>query len=242
MPDDYRYSHMSPGKGESYHRQFSENSYRSVVWELEKCVLDQILQEFLPGRDIRHLDFACGTGRIIAHFEDRAGVSVGIDLSPTMLAMAQRHVKRSQLIEADITRHDVLGGRMFDLITAFRFFPNAQPELRNEALQALDRHLAEDGCLVFNNHRNLSSLRNRLARVCRRGGHEGMAMTEVEKLVLSGGLQIVRTYHLCVLPASEERPLLPQRVLRPIESMLSCCPLLRSLGDNLIYVCKHAKG
>jgi len=237
---DYRESHLSPEKGEAYHRQFEVNPHRSMVWELEKRILDRILLEFLDNCEIRHFDFACGTGRILAHYEKRVHESVGIDLSSSMLETARRNVEHSKLIKADITREDVLDSQKFNLITAFRFFPNAQPKLRSEAMQALVRHLNKDGYLVFNNHRNLSSLRCRIARLCGRGGREGMAMEEVQDLVLKHGMEIVRVYHLCVLPASERRMLLPCLILRPMERVLSHCRLLRNLGENLIFVCKHA--
>ena len=239
MSDDYRYSHLPSGTGENYHRRFSVNPQRAMVWELEKRILDRIVQEFFGDGDLVHLDFACGTGRVVTHLENRTRVSVGVDLSPSMLEVARRHLRHSQLIEADITRDDVLGSRTFNLITAFRFFPNAQVELRCEAMQALRRHLAEDGYLVFNNHKNWGSLTNRLARFCRRGGRDGMTMAAVEDLVEGNGLDIVRTYHLCVLPASERRQLLPCFVLRPIEGALSRCRLFRSLAANLIFVCRR---
>jgi predicted TPR repeat methyltransferase len=193
----------------------------------------------LDGCDIRHLDFACGTGRILGHLENRTSTSVGVDLSPSMLDVGRQYLKHSQLIEADLTRGDVLGHRTFNLITAFRFFPNAQAELRSEAIQVLAKHLAKDGCLVFNNHRNLSSLTHRLARICGRGGREGMAMAEVDDLVRKHGMRIARTYHLCVFPVSERKQLLPQFMLRPIECACSCCPLFRSLSQNLIFACKR---
>ncbi|MCP4263608.1 MAG: class I SAM-dependent methyltransferase [Planctomycetes bacterium] len=240
MLHDYRESHLSPEKGESYHRQFEENPHRSMIWEFEKRILDRILLEFLDNCEIRHFDFACGTGRILAHYEKRAHESVGVDISSSMLETARRNLDYSKLIQADITREDVLDSQKFNLITAFRFFPNAQPKLRSEAMQALVRHLDKDGYMVFNNHRNLSSSRCRIARLCGRGGREGMAMAEVKDLVLEHSMKIVRVYHLCVLPASERRMLLPYSILRSMERVLSRFRLFRNLGENLIFVCKHA--
>ena len=41
---------------------------------------------------------------------------------------------------------------LFDLVTSFRFFGNAQDELRSSALAAINRHLRPQGYLIINNH------------------------------------------------------------------------------------------
>ena len=64
----YRNSHQNEGKGESYHKSFKELPYRSLIWHIEKNYLTKILSKFfIKETQINHLDFACGTGRIIAH-------------------------------------------------------------------------------------------------------------------------------------------------------------------------------
>lgn len=66
---DYRVSHLNADKGVRYHAEFSSNPYRSMVWEMEKSILDRILNVFYKScqKRINHLDFACGTGRILAY-------------------------------------------------------------------------------------------------------------------------------------------------------------------------------
>lgn len=239
MKADYRESHLEPGKGESYHEAFLAKPYRRMVWEFEMRVLDCILRDSCWNSEIRYLDFACGTGRILSYLADRTAYSVGVDLSPSMLAVARRNNVGAEIIEADLTKNDVLGERKFDLITAFRFFPNAQPDLRREVMQILSRHLAEGGHVVFNNHKNTESSLNRIARLLRRGFH-GMSTAEVNALLRDSDLEIVKVYHLCVLPVSEGFPLLPVFALRPIEAFLSKLRPLRNLAGNLIFVCRRS--
>jgi len=221
---DYRESHLQPGKGQSYHAAFSDFPYRNMVWKFEKGILDRILATFYGNSEIHHFDFACGTGRILSYLEDRTKSSVGVDLSPSMLEVASRNKRSAEVIEADLTRNDVLGDRRFNLITAFRFFPNAQTELRMEAMQMLSRHLDDNGYLVFNNHKN-----------------KGMSIAEVKALLEETGLEIVKIYHLCVFPASDERMLLPLFLLPYIERILNRIPVLHNLGENLVFVCKCAE-
>lgn len=241
MSVDYRRSHLAANKGESYHREFSESPYRRMVWQLERAILDRILMMYPRNCEIHHLDFACGTGRILGHYKNRVTTSVGVDVSPSMLEVARKDQHHSELIEADLTEDDVLRERKFNLITAFRFFPNAEPELRMKAMQVLVRHLHESGYMVFNNHKHTGSTRNRLARLCGRTNYKGMSMSDVEGLLAANDMEIVKTYHLCVFPASEKRVLLPPVLLRHIEGVFARCTLLRNFGENLIFVCRRCR-
>lgn len=240
MTMDYRETHLHEDKGRAYQAAFSDNPYRRMIWQFEQRILDRILRSFCRDTAIRHLDFACGTGRILHYLTDRTTEQVGIDVSPSMLDIARQNNRGAEIIEADITTGDVLDERKFDLVTAFRFFPNAQPELRRQAMQALSRHLADNGCLVFNNHKNTGSTRNRLARLFGHRDFQGMSIAEVKALVDENDLKIVKRYPLSVFPASEVRPLLPIFVLRGIETLLSKLGPLGALGENLVFVCRRS--
>jgi len=235
---DYRKSHLSDEKGEAYHAIFYENPYRRMVWELEKNILNYILIRFLCNQKINHLDFACGTGRILQFFSRHANTSVGVDLSPSMLAVARSNNKNAEIIEADITRNDVLGERKFNLITAFRFFPNAQPELRKEAMRAITRHLATNGYILFNNHINNGSFKYRLSKLLGRAKLKGMSTIEVNDLLKDNNLEVVKTYHLCVLPFSERRLFVPRILLQQLEKLMSHIPMFHELAENHVYLCK----
>ena len=237
MAMDYRKSHLNPEKGESYHTSFLNSPYRSMVWEFEKGILNNILMTFYKGFEVHHLDFACGTGRILAHYSIYASISVGVDVSPSMLEVARNNPNQSELFEADLAKDDVLGERKFNLITAFRFFPNADQKLRMSAMRVLTKHLEDNGYLVFNNHKNTGSTRNRLARLCGRRGYKGMSIADVKALLAENGLELVKVYHLCVFPASEKHMVLPKFLLRKIEAFLSKLHSLQNFGENLIFVC-----
>lgn len=236
----YRESHLDRGKGQSYHSAFTDNPYRNMVWLFEKSILDGILKTFFVDTDIHHLDFACGTGRILSYLEDRTRSQIGVDLSPSMLEVARNNSRNAEIIEEDLTRNDVLGFRKFNLITAFRFFPNAETDLRTDAMRVLTKHLDEDGYLVFNNHRNRGSTLNRLTRLFGYPGYHGMSMGETRALLTENSLEIVERYHYCVIPASERRSLPPIALLRSVEGILSKWRSVQDLGENLIFVCRRS--
>jgi SAM-dependent methyltransferase len=240
---DYRQSHRMPGKGRSYHGSFVQNPYRALIWNLEQRALRHLLASRFSDTPVRVLDFACGTGRIVGYFEDRVVEAVGVDVSEPMLEVAREHVKLATLLNADLTSSDVLGEKTFNLITAFRFFPNAEPELRRQAITVLRKHLDTGGYLVFNNHLNQGSLRDRISRRLH-PGHvpHRMGEEEVLDMLVNTGLRVAHKYHLGIFPASEDRPLLPSVLLEPIETVLmgvkseSIC----RMSQYIIYVCSLA--
>lgn len=202
-------------------------------------MLDEIVARRFGGGPFRALDFACGTGRILSYLEDRAREATGVDVSPTMLAVARRRVRTARIIEGDLTREDLLGDARFDLITCFRFFPNAQPELRAEVMDRLVAHLAPHGLLVFNNHQNHRGLRRRLVRaVGKDPGHE-MRTDEVDALVHGAGLRVLRRHGVGLLPLTHRMIVLPVPLLARVEHRLAGSPVARRWATSILYECVH---
>ncbi len=240
----YRQSHL--GQGLDYHDRFTKNPRRRMMWRLEQAVLDNVLDTMHSSRNtdecdegIRYLDFACGTGRVLAFVSARTDSATGIDVSDSMLEVAATSAPQAELVAADITTDgNPLLGRHFDLITAFRFFPNAEPALRAEAIAALTDRLAPGGRIIFNNHRCLSSLRHRLVRLLTLGwrGRTGMSRREVETMITTAGLEIESVSHAGIVPEYEWLLLRPRFLIEWIERLATKLPL-RFLSENLIYVC-----
>jgi SAM-dependent methyltransferase len=237
------YTDRHKGRGREYHETFSPevNPYRAMVWRLEQGALNTILRERLKARSVAHLDFACGTGRVLGHLREQVGSATGIDVSSSMMEVAKEVAPGAEFIEADLTRQDVLRGRSFDLITAFRFFPNAEPELRQAVFSVLARHLSPHGVLVFNNHKNRSGLRRRISRLLgREAAGRTMNHAEVEALVTGAGLRILQVIPLEILPLSERHLLLPIPILESLERWMSGWPTVAPLAENVLYVCGRA--
>src|SRR5690606_30975306 len=134
--------------------------------------------------------------------------STGIDISDSMLAVAQERLAGCIFIKADITRDSALPERSFDLITAFRFFANSQDELRSCAMAALSRLLSDDGIFVFNNHKNRWSLVYIIGKLLRREQRD-MSHGDVMRLAASAGLEILEVRHMGVLPATDRYQFFP---------------------------------
>jgi len=195
----YRESHKYEEKGAEYEAYYRKKTWQKFLWSREQQIIMKILKKYFAGKEVNLLDFACGTGRITELLENHVNTSTGIDVSKSMLAIAREKLKRTELIEADITTDNILKPRKFNLVTAFRFFLNAEPALRSSAIKALIELLDEDGYLVFNNHQNSGSpwIRLRLEHYRKKnpdGIYNVMSIEQMTKLVEGAGLQIVEIY------------------------------------------------
>lgn len=244
---DYRASHLA--EGPDYHARFERHAWRAILWELEREILLDVVARRLPdARAASLLDFACGTGRILSLLETRVGEAVGVDVSESMLAVAKEQLGRARLLCCDLTREPALEGRRFDLITAFRFFPNAEPALRDEAMARLRGLLAPGGVLVYNNHLRCGSaslrwdgLLRRLRLRGRKKRRHCMSDAEMDRLAAAHGLRIVESHAIGVLPVlKERRPLLGRWLTRRIERGARRLPALRRLAATRIDVCQAA--
>lgn len=242
-PEDYRSSHAGPGSfSDAYDEKlFSPGTYDSRVWEEEKVLLDRIVDAWVPVRE-RYLDFACGTGRILAHLEQRFDSSVGLDISESMLTEARRKVRKATLIAGDATRSPDLVPGAFDCITAWRFFLNAQPELRDEAMHVLAGKLrTPESTLMFNVHGNRASTRWVMVTLDRlRGRHNNaMSVGDVRRLVRKHGLTIVDWQGIMCLDKSFYN-LLPKGVWKVFEGALRGLGFPKKWKVYLVFVCRKA--
>ena len=240
----YRESHKYEGKGAEYDAYYQNKAWQRFLWSREQEIILRILEKYFTDKDVHLLDFACGTGRITELLENRVKKSTGIDISGSMLAVAREKLKRTEIIETDITAENVLKPRKFNLITAFRFFLNAEPELRSAAIRAIAELLDEDGYLVFNNHQNSGSpwIKLRCAHH-RKKNPEGtfniMSIEQMKNLVEEAGLEIVEIY-----PAGFFNPPkvpVSYRLNRAIDWAAGKFKFLNRFSESPIAVCRRKK-
>lgn len=238
---DYRLSHQSAIKTKRYECDvYRAGSYDYFVWQEEKKTLDRelvLLKKHIAAP--RYLDFGCGTGRIIGHLENKVGESIGVDVAREMLAVAKEKLRRSRLIEADLTVNDILHGQKFDLITAFRVFLNAEQQLRDAILKTLAQKLSDNGIFIFNIHGNTWSFRLPMvwwyrARYGRRLNH--ISYWQAKKMIARQGLRIERLYGFGVIPKLFYR--LCPRASFMLDRLFTSIPLVKYISYNLIFVCK----
>lgn len=229
---DYTTSHFH--KGEDYQKRFETLPGRKIIWNIEKKILDK----FLNGIDnIDHLDFAGGTGRISNYLHYKCKKRYLIDASAKMISQAKKNLGEVTFINKDFNNLKNFDEK-FDLITAFRFFPNAEPHLRDSAMKFISKHLSRNGFLIFNNHKNFWSIPFILKRLTFRSDGFGMTHYEVEKIVKKHNLQIIDYYSCGLLFESEKGRLIPWKLIEILENFVHKLLHGSKLGFNTLYLIK----
>ena len=186
---DYRSSHLQ--KGAHYDATLAATPFDAYMSAWERKLVPQIVHKFFPQGPSRYLDFACGTGRLTELIAPMAAQSTAVDISPSMIEEARRKCPRTSFHLGDITNDDPDLGS-FDLVSSFRFFGNAQPDLRKAALRAISKRVERGGYLLINSHRNPRALYVRVQRVT--GGDAGgmdLHLAKLRALLSSHGFEIV---------------------------------------------------
>jgi SAM-dependent methyltransferase len=243
---DYRETHLAAGP--SYAEFFEQSPRLRVLTAIEEAFLEKIFraEELRRSSFCRALDFACGTGRVLAWLEKQVPDAVGVDISQSMLDVAKRRIHTAKLVCVDLTSDsDVVLGS-FDVITAFRFFPNAQQSLREQVISRLASLLNDNGVIIFNNHIRKGSL-NELLRSAMRGIRGmpkpvGMGRTmsdaEVIALLRAAGLREIRRFHCGVLPVAHGWLPMPQSLYAWLEKMLANARWARRFAQYHLVVCE----
>ena len=166
--DTYRLSHIAKEVAVKYKKLYSPGTFAHCIWQIEQQVLDTIFDKYnvqIANKEAI-LDFACGTGRATEYLSKRFNNKniFGVDISESMLEVAKnnlRQQKNVQFILGDMTQDKQIQQQLkkegIGLITAFRFFLNAEPSLRDSALEAF-KQVSDEFYLVFNIHGLVPSL------------------------------------------------------------------------------------
>jgi SAM-dependent methyltransferase len=251
MSDRASYSSrfQSPADVEAYEStEYGAASYATQVWQWQRPVLEGIIRDFQGGRKApaRLLDFACGTGRVLAFVESLVAAAEGVDLSENMVALARAKCRQARLQVGDILSQPDLLQKSYDIITAFRFLLNVEPVLRRRVLHKLREVVREpDGRLIINVHGNSRSLRHPaiLWRRWREASQPTGAMlnemspAETKALLAASGFQIVRQFGFGLLPPTLYRTLL-RRPAAALDKRLAGDNLLRNCSIDLMFVCR----
>jgi SAM-dependent methyltransferase len=190
--EDYRASHLQ--RGSTYDDTLAGSPFDKYMADWERQHLCRVVGELFPEAVPRYLDFACGTGRVTSTVAPMARASVGVDISGSMIEVARRKLPGTEFHLCDLTSGTPDIGR-FDLVTAFRFFGNAQPELRESAMRTLAERLRPGGFLIINNHRNPRAWHVMIGRLTG-GSLEGMDLRrgKLHALLKRHGLRVVREH------------------------------------------------
>jgi SAM-dependent methyltransferase len=228
--------------------EYGPGSYAATVWQWQRPVVEQTLKDFRsaePG-PIRLLDFACGTGRVLACLEPLVDRADGIDISENMVAVARGRCRLARLQVGDLLSQPELLAGEYDVISCFRFLLNAEPDLRRRVLARLRQALrAPGGRLLVNVHGNTHSLRHP-AIVWRRWRERArptgemlneLSRREARQLLAESGFEIVRQHGFGMLPPTLHRtPLGP--LAGALDRSLSGEHWWNNWSIDMLFICR----
>ena len=240
----YRTSHTPSEYGQRYRLTYAQGYYHYQWDQIEKPILAKLVEEQRIRGARSLLDFACGCGRILSFCESSFETAWGVDVSESMLAEARQVCQTSSLFQQDMTVIPL--ERTFDVVTAFRFFLNAEPTLRSEALRSIHQALNPEGVLIANVHVNSLSILGHVYRL-RNAVHgrtiaNTLSFRAFESTLQANGFQIERTIWYGFLPRTGfgvDR--LSKYLIRPVEKAWQAFHLPRSMAQCFICVCHKVK-
>lgn len=221
---------------------YKEGGYDQFIWSIQRPVLAEAIQALTAAhRDLQYLDFACGTGRIIAAVEGIVGNSTGVDTSSQMLHYAEAKVRRSVLVCGDILSCPSIIEPEYDVITAFRFFLNTESSLRRSVMFALAARLrGPDSRLIFNIHgsnRSILMATSAYRRLRGWGPATTMSYREVTDLVEQAGLEVEHCYGFGLAPRRLYRSSLAG-IVRRLDRWAAHRSVLAGISQDLLLICR----
>jgi SAM-dependent methyltransferase len=234
---DYRLSHAEQGYGAKYIQTF-QSGYCAALWErVERPIVEEIFRS-IGGADRNCLDFACGTGRITSVAARFFGMVVGVDVSEPMLACAEPCQNVRHLL-VDITRKPLK--ERFHVVSAFRFFLNAEDSLRRDALLAIRLHLVEGGRIVCNIHLNATSPAGMASRLLNaisgHTTHNTFSLEQMKELLADAGFLVEKIIPYGFLPRPGHfAPRVCEVLVEPAETLSRALRIPARFAENFIVV------
>ena len=106
----------------------------------------------VPGDRRRALDFGCGAGRLTQALADHFESAVGVDVAPSMVALAQTHNRHGQRCTYEVNDAPNLSrwdNGTFDLVYTSRVLQHIEPRYSTSYLREFVRLLSPGGYLSF---------------------------------------------------------------------------------------------
>ena len=229
----------------------TQSKHIRLIYNLEKEVLSKLFAE-MDSEQKSLMDFACGTGRWTQLLEKHFKETTGVDVSEEMIALARQKCEKSQFFVTDITSDTVdteLQSKQFDVITAFRFYKNAEEQLRRAVTEAIPKYLKNDGLFIFDLHLNTFSFMGILANIIRLLRLQKLlgtgnlmirtiSLNNIKKLFENSPFEIIDYYGMGTLPGRSNYTILPKRLLYKIETFLTNRKILRAFSYNILVIAK----
>jgi len=206
--------------------------YNRMIHRCQRLALEPWLD---VTADSRVLDVGCGVGRWSSMLAARGAAVTGVDLSPTMIAEANRRAaetgvaNRCRFLVQDLARLDA--GAKFDLVLAVTVLQHIlDPHALRAAVQRMSDHLAPGGRMVL-----LEAAPDRIAKHCDTTVFRARQRSVYLELFTEAGLELRAISG--VDPAPFKTWLLPhlRRLPRPLAMSAAAFVTLLSAPVDMLF-------
>jgi ubiquinone/menaquinone biosynthesis C-methylase UbiE len=238
----YERSFLTGLQVDKYDALWSPGTRVAYLWHLVRPWLRETVARTVMTRSgSRLLDFACGTGRVMAEVVDLVSEAHGVDISPEMVARARERVPNAGVYQGDLVNQDPTA-RDYDIVTMFRFVLNASPDTRAAVLVAAREKLARRfGFLIVNNHGNAHSARHwhYLYKSVDWRYQSELTDTEMREMLTEAGFEVVDRFGAGIAPSGLYHGVL-RRAAQSVDAICARSQRLSGLSEELIYVARPA--
>ncbi|MFA6098537.1 MAG: class I SAM-dependent methyltransferase [Patescibacteria group bacterium] len=233
--------------GATSYESITARKHISLIYKLEQDILSDFFKK-INSHSKTVLDFACGTGRWTMFLEKYFHKVTGLDISPKMIELAQQKCKQTNFYVDDITgdkNANLHFNDAFDVLTAFRFYKNAENELQINATRSLQKLVKKGGYFIFDLHLNTFSIMGLIACFIRITqlykllkinplAVRTISLRRIRKIFKHSDFEIIDYFGMGIVPGRRNFTLLPTSTLMPFERWLSQHKILRNFCYNLL--------
>jgi len=230
------------------YEQITQSKYIKIIYSLEKEVIAKFLKGIKSDK-LSAMDFACGSGRWTTYLEGYFDSITGVDVSGKMIELAKGKCKKAKFCVKDITKESQKPTNRYDVITAFRFYKNAEDDLRKDATKRLEDYLDSGGYFIFDLHLNTFSFMGvaanlmkilRINKVIKINDYalRTISLMDIKHLFRNSSFEIVDYYGMGFLPSRSNHLILPEKMLYRFERFLMRNKWLRPFSYNLLVIAR----
>jgi ubiquinone/menaquinone biosynthesis C-methylase UbiE len=254
---DYRECHLQDDAAQAYRDVYAAGYYAAQWQKLEAPWLTALFKGLKARGARRMLDIACGQGRITLLGAGCIDYVQGIDVSPAMLERGRQKLSEDPSLASANVAFEIgdvqtfTAGESFDVVTAFRFFLNAEDDLRLDGLRCARRNIAVGGTFIANVHVASTSplamfygIANGAGRLF--GKHtadvrNSMSLGQLRRMFATAGFHIDRVHRYSLLPrVGSHTDSFAERYLASVDQLGKLIPGL-SLLSQAFVVCASPK-
>ncbi len=244
----YESQFQSDDVAQNYAALYSEHdSSDARIWREQRQILAPLIREMVDDGARDAFDFACGTGRITAFLADH-GLQrvVGFDVSEQMLKIARGQRPDLEFVAANPAAAvpPPAGADRADVVTAFRYFLNADERERTAMMRAMAESCRPDGYLILHNHGHAKSSRTLWLKISRRPARI-LSTESIVELAKAHGFFQLRRRGTQLFPLKMYRGALGRLLLRFERKLRTSAfgeRLLAAYGVDQVVVMKRHMG